>query len=504
MTPVLSRAQMRAFEAHAIAAGHVPGALLMENAGRGATDVLLRETPGSVPGARIAVVCGTGNNGGDGFVMARHLLVRGRLPVVVLVGDPARLSADARLNLAAWRGTGGEVIELVAGGSLSPLEKELARASVVVDALFGTGLDRPIDGTIAEVVTAMNRASAPRFSVDVPSGLDADTGVTLGVAVSANVTVTFAFPKLGLLTPSGARLAGRLHVTDIGIPAGTLAPDLDCPRLIEEADLASWTGPRSPAAHKTSAGHVAILGGSAGKVGAPQLAARGALRGGAGVATIVTWPEAASAIEGNLLEVMCARLDRGALPGDLDAHLTGKHSVVVGPGFGLDTAARAAVEHVLASWPGPLIVDADALTLFANQPGAFAVARHAILTPHPGEVARLLGKTSAQIESDRFGAARALVTSTRAVVVLKGAHTIIAAPDGRIAISPVACAALATAGSGDVLSGIIGATACSLPTFEAACCGVMLHARAGERWSRAHGDADRGMLASEIADALRA
>jgi NAD(P)H-hydrate epimerase len=254
--------------------------------------------------------------------------------------------------------------------------------------------------------------------------------------------------------------------------------------------------------YKNVAGHVAILGGSAGRIGAPQLAARGAMRAGAGLATIVTWPAAASAIEGHVLEVMTARIDAASPTESLDAALEHKQAVVVGPGFGLGDDARTAVEYLLASWRGPVVVDADALSMFAGRPSVFMASKKTVLTPHPGEVARLLGRTAAEVEANRFGAARELCAASGAVVVLKGAHTVIASPDARLAVSPVACPALATAGSGDVLGGIIGALSCHLPTFEAACAGVMLHALAGEAWVRAHAHADRGMLASDIAEQL--
>ena len=502
MTPVVSRAQMRAFDAHAIERWLVPGVVLMENAGRGAADVLVRELlGGEARGARVVVVCGTGKNGGDGFVVARHLLVRGAEPTVFLAGDEARVAGDARTHLEAWRGVGGAIHVLGPGDPSSVLGGATRGADVVVDALFGTGLTRPIDGWLAEVVRAMNAPSARRFAIDLPSGLDADTGATLGVAFEAHATATFAHPKLGLLTPAGAKLGGRVHVVDIGVPARaeTLGPTV---QRFDEADLARLIVPRAPGAYKTTAGHVVIVGGSAGKVGAPQLAARGAMRAGAGLATLATWPLAATAVESHVLEVMTARIDAARVHASLDAILAGKQAVVVGPGFGLDEGARSAVEHILASWRGPLVVDADALTMFAGRPEAFVVASAAILTPHPGELARLLGNTAAEVEADRFGAARALVAATGAVVLLKGAHTIIAAPDSRVAVVPRACPSLATAGSGDVLGGVVAAMACSLPPFEAACAGVLLHALAGQAWSVAHGGADRGMLASEIADAL--
>jgi len=245
-----------------------------------------------------------------------------------------------------------------------------------------------------------------------------------------------------------------------------------------------------------------IVAGSAGKVGAPQLVARGVMRAGAGLATIATWTEAAQAIESHTLEAMTSRIDRDDLSGSVDRALEGKQVVVVGPGLGLDRDARTVVEYVLAAWHGPIVVDADALTMFAGRPSVLMAAKHPILTPHSGEMARLLSKTPREVEDDRFRAARELVALTGAVVVLKGAHTIIAGPDSRLAVCPVACPALATAGSGDVLGGIIAAMACSLDGFEAACAGVMLHALSGQAWSRAHAGADRGLFASEIADGL--
>jgi NAD(P)H-hydrate epimerase len=233
------------------------------------------------------------------------------------------------------------------------------------------------------------------------------------------------------------------------------------------------------------------------------------MRAGAGLATIATWAETARAVEAHVLEVMTARIvaqpadgARPASAASIDALLEGKHAVVIGPGLGVGEEARSVVEYLLASWRGPLVVDADALTLFASRPSVIMAAPQAILTPHPGEAARLLGRTSAQVEADRFHAARELAAATGAVVVLKGAHTIVAGPGGNLAVSPVACPALATAGAGDVLGGIIGALACALPAFDAACAGVLLHAWAGVAWSKKHGGADRGLLASEIADII--
>ena len=499
MIPVVSREQIRAFDARAIGACGVPGLLLMENAGRGAADVIEREIlAGSAIGARVVVVCGTGNNGGDGFVIARQLLTRGASVEAIVVGDRAQIGGDARVNLRALLGIGGEVHDVTTGVELRALFSHLATASVIVDALFGTGLSRPLGGIHADVVAAIHEARRPVVAIDIPSGLDANTGAVLGVSVQARVTVTFAYYKLGLLTPGGAQHCGAIHVADIGVPQSDgfgHAAD-----LLERADIRRLVSPRPIGAHKNSAGSVAVFAGSPGKVGAAVMVAHAALRAGAGVATIATWPEAATAIETRAVEVMTARLDRKALVASTDAVLAGKRAVVIGPGFGLDDAARAIATHVFSVFAGPIVVDADALTLFAGAPESFSAARHAILTPHPGEAARLLGTDTQTVESDRFGAARELARRTNAVVVLKGAHSLICAPNGRLAINSTGNPALATAGAGDVLAGTIGALTCALDPFEAACAGVFLHGAAADSWRDAHGD--RGMLASEIAERM--
>ena len=499
MIPVLSREQMRAFDAHAIEVAKVPSLVLMENAGRGAADVIVREAlGGEATGKRAVVVCGTGNNGGDGFVVARHLLVRGAEVDVFLVGSEDRLTPDCRANHAAFAGLGGRATGAGEAGLGSALRAALAHADVVVDALFGIGLDRPVEAPISEVVAAINEVARAVVALDVPSGMHADTGVTLGVAVEADLTVTFAHPKLGHLTGHGAHLSGEVHVVDIGVP-GWLRTERAA-SLLASSDVAALLPPRAVDAHKYRAGHVALLAGSPGKVGAAVLAARGVLRAGAGAATIVTWGDAAPMLESRAVEVMTARIEQGdALFEQIDAALTGKRAVVVGPGFGTGERAWAAIRHVLASFTGPIVADADALTLHARAIEDFGAASgRAILTPHAGELARLLGTTAEEIEADRFAAVRLAAQRSRSVVVLKGPHTLVAAPDGRVVVGSTGNPALATAGSGDVLAGICGALACGLPPFEAAYAAVYVHGAAGDAWKARH--TDRGLLASEIAD----
>ncbi len=489
MIPLLSRAQIRAFDAHAIQSCAVPSIVLMENAARGATDVLVSALLGGDPrGARVVLVCGTGNNGGDGFAMARRLLVLGAAPTVVIVGDEATLTADARTNLAAYRGLGGAVT--------ATLDRvALHRADAIVDALFGTGLSRPVTGVHADVIAAVAQHHAKVLAVDVPSGLDAERGVVLGACVRAKVTATFAHWKLGLATPVGAEYTGRVVVCDIGVPASLVSAVGTSGGLVEAHDVASWLPPRPKTSHKYTSGHVGVLAGSPGKVGAARLVARGAHRAGAGAVTVATWE---GGEDGEWLETMTSPLRRASIDADVDALASRKAALACGPGFGLDADAKRAVTRALASGV-PLVLDADALTLFAGDPSAFAAAKRCVITPHGAEAARLLGTDVATVENDRFAAARALAAKTNGVALLKGAYTVIAEGD-RLAVVGPGSVALATAGSGDVLAGAIAAMLAVMPPFEAACAGAFLHARSGEQWESTH--ADRGMLASDIADGI--
>lgn len=497
MIPVLSREQSRAFDRLTIDRHGVPSLLLMENAGRGVVDAIERHWPGRpLAEARAVVVAGLGNNGGDGFVVARHLLLRGASVLVFLAGSASKLTGDARAQLTAMTGVGLAAREV---GDLAALRSALAGATFVVDALFGTGLSRPIEGGDAAVVEAIMHARRPVVAVDLPSGLDADTGATLGVAVHADLTVTFAAHKLGLLTPNGARLAGRVVVADIGVPGPVIDQVDAAAALLERSDVARLLSPRSVGAHKNSAGHVVVFAGSPGHLGAAVMCAHGAFRAGAGLVTVATWPEAADALDARAVEVMTARLDRESLAASIDAALARARVVVMGPGFGKDDAARAVVRYVLSRWEGPSVVDADALAMFPGDAEVFASSKGAaVLTPHPGELGALLGSDAREVEAGRFAALASCVERARSVTVLKGAHTLIGAPDERPVINASGTAALATAGSGDVLAGTIAALACSLDPFEAAYAGVHLHGLAAEAWSRAHGD--RGLLAHEIAD----
>jgi ADP-dependent NAD(P)H-hydrate dehydratase / NAD(P)H-hydrate epimerase len=503
MKPVLSRAQMRAYDKFAVETCHVPGVVLMENAGRGAADVIGRIADRS--SARIVVICGAGNNGGDGFAVARHLLSRGFDVHCFLMAPSEKVTGDARINHDAYIDVGGHYTELPPGKELGPLEDELSRATLTVDALFGTGLARPIEGHLKDVIEVINQFDTHRVALDIPSGLDADTGTPLGLAVHAHDTVTFGCLKMGLLTPEGARLAGNVHVVDLGVPEMVLAHVGHVAEVIERDTVASWIPRRETNVHKHAAGSVLCVAGSRGKVGAALLVGRGALRAGAGLVTLASWPEAVDALESRVVELMSARIDRADVVGSLDRALVGKRVVAIGPGLGLDDVAKTAIEHILFGWHGLKVVDADALTLFAGRPEALAAARGPmILTPHPGEAARLLGRKSDEVERNRAVSVRELAERTGAIVVLKGARTIIASRSGPLYINTSGNPALATAGAGDVLAGIIAAFACGIRLDHAACAGVHVHGLAADAWRAKHEGADRGLLASEIADEVPA
>ena len=333
----------------------------------------------------------------------------------------------------------------------------------MVDALFGTGLARPIEGYLKHVIELLNRAPGRRVAIDIPSGVDADSGAELGIAVRADDTVTFGAMKLGLLAPVGARLAGRFTSSTWGFRSALSNTWGTLPRSFRLPRSRRGSPPRSQP-YKHSAGSVLVVAGSRGKLGAALIVGHGALRAGAGLVTLASWPEAIDALESRVVELMTTRLDPTDVAGSMDRALMGKKVVAIGPGLGLDELAKAAVERVVFHWDGLKVVDADALTSFAGRLDHFASARGSvILTPHAGEAARLLETTADAIERDRVGAARALATRARATVVLKGAHTIVAEGSLPLLINTSGNPALATAGAGDVLAGIVAALACTWP-----------------------------------------
>jgi NAD(P)H-hydrate epimerase len=490
MLALLSRDQVRALDRDAIERLGVPGVVLMENAGAQAARLLCEAFSGAL--SRVLIVGGPGQNGGDAWVIARHLRCRGYTPRCFLLGERERVKGDARVNLDALAALGQSVEPLI---SVDELESALRSTSLVIDGLFGTGLDRALSGLPRAVVEAINAAGLPVVALDLPSGVDADTGQVLGVAIQAALTVTFAARKPGLLLYPGAGLAGSLHCVSIGVP---LAPGPDS-GVIEASDVAGWLPPRAPDSHKGTNGHVLVIAGSPGKTGAALLSASAALRTGAGLVTLASEREARQALDYKVVELMTAELGGVEPLADALALAQGKAACVVGPGLGLDEATQEFVRALSLALALPTVLDADALSAWAGGVSGLQQARGPrVLTPHPGEASRLLGVSTQALQADRVGAARALARSSGHVVVLKGARTVVAAANGAVRICTSGTPAMGSAGTGDVLAGVIGALCAQLPPFDAAACGVELHARAGQLAAIG----DRGLVASDLLPAL--
>lgn len=496
--PLLDAEQMRATDRWAIDQQGVPSLELMERAGMG----VAVEVERLAPDGPIAVVCGKGNNGGDGLVVARLLRERSREVDVICACDPAELSGDARRNLE--RLPGAPPLSLPEGSVVRMPVFE--RASVVVDALLGTGFQGAPRGEMAQAIEAVDAARAPVVSVDVPSGVDASTGAVLGTAVHAASTVTFHTAKPGLWIAPGKRYAGEVRTIDIGIPRG--APELAQCGLIGPAvlELLPSKGAQST---KFTSGHVVIVGGSAGLMGAPAMAALACMRAGAGYVTACLPRSQTQILDMQLLEAMTRGLpdEQGSLVADgveavLEA-LARAGALLLGPGLGRQPGAAELARELAVRAPLATLIDADGLNAHAGRLADLS-GRQAptVITPHAGELGRLLEVDSAEVERERLRHARAAAELSGAIVVLKGDDTLIAAPDGRLAISPGGAPALATAGSGDVLSGAIAALlAQRLEPFSAAAAGVYLHVQAGREAARLLGGPD-GVIASDVISAL--
>jgi len=497
--PLVSSSEMRELDRHAIESLGIPTGTLMENAGRAVADWLLRERP---TGAEVSIVCGRGNNGGDGLVAARHLHQLGSEVRVVLLGDVADLSADAAINLDRARRV---------GVPLCHCDWRQPSRGVVVDAIFGTGLSRVVDGLEAEWIRRINacrvtaRGRVQVVSVDLPSGLCANTGAALGTCVEADVTLALGWPKVGLALEPGRSAAGRIWIARIGIAEPQ-------PERLPRAEL--WTrayaGSRLPArpvaGHKGSFGHALIVAGSEGKTGAAALAAEGAARAGVGRVTIACPAGLNDILEIKCTEAMTApvadtpeRAFASSAAESIIALAATRNALGLGPGIGRSAETEALVLALAKRLEVPLAIDADGLYPFAREPDLLRERRApTILTPHPGEAAALLGIGPGEINRDRPTAARELARRLGSVVALKGAATVIAAPEGRIVINPTGGPELAAGGTGDVLLGMVtGLVAQGLDAFEATTLAVFLHGAAGDRLAKRAGAS--GHLASEIA-----
>ncbi len=473
----------------------VPGVVLMENAGRAVASVILGEYPSA---KRIAVICGAGNNAGDGFVIARHLISSGKDVSIHIAERKERYGGDAKTNLDSLLEIGAAVREL---GEKLPRIKDV---DVIVDAIFGTGLDRDVGGFYEKLIKFINRQSARRVCVDIPSGLDADTGRPLGIAVMADVTVTFTPAKLGMCIYPGVDYAGKLCVADITIPR-LLEEDLPlelltfqkCRRLIKK---------RAADSHKGTYGHLLVLAGSPGKSGAAVLCAEAALRAGSGLVTLGVPNSIAPAVEEKTTEVMSVSL-KDSKDGTFhpDAHEEvlreldrKKTALAVGPGISTSKSAEKFLKKVITQCEVPVTLDADALNIISKTPDILKKTKvPAVITPHPGEMARLCGVRTKQVQDDRIGTSTRFSEKYGCYVVLKGARTVVTTPGGEVFINPTGNSAMATAGTGDVLTGIIGGLAAQgYDCLQSCLLGVFLHGHAADLLLEETGTA--GFTASEI------
>ena len=496
--------EMAEMDRNAIEVIGIPGVVLMENAGRGATEVIWRYFP-ALKGKKVAVLAGGGNNGGDGFVIARHLWQKGVAVSVYLLKKRESYGGDAKVNLGIIEKIGVQVEEYTDSKSLAGLKRKLTNADLLVDAILGTGLNAPVRGLYREIIELVNQLERPVLAVDLPSGLSATSGVPLGVCIQASVTATFGLPKVGQLVTPGCGYVGHLEVADIGLPR-SVTEAAEPPRVwLEARDVAPLVGSRSLASHKGSFGHVLVVGGSVGKTGAGAMAGLGAARAGAGLVTLAVPTSLHGLMEVKLTEIMTEPLaetadqtvSTAALP-RLHALLKGKQALALGPGLSVDEETVEVVLGLMEDCPCPIVLDADGINALVDRLDALKRARAPlILTPHPGEMGRLVKCSSEEVQNNRLSLVQSFSEQYGVTLVLKGARTLVGSHAGRVAVNSSGNPGLASGGTGDVLTGLIaGFLAQGLSPFDAACAGVYCHGRAADRLAGRMGD--RGILATDL------
>jgi NAD(P)H-hydrate epimerase len=503
---VLNSSQMREADRRTIEEIGIPSLVLMENAGRQVV-AAIEAMHSDILERKVAVLSGRGNNGGDGFVVARTLLQRGVDVAVFLIGRVGDVRGDARTNLEILGRLGLTVVEIADGQAWELHFSEVRDCTLIVDAIFGTGLNAPLTGLMETVVADVNASGIPVVSIDLPSGLSADSPEPIGDSIEAGMTVTLAAPKLPLVLPPAEMRAGDIVIADIGIPADVLQ-SLEGPRvdLLTRASMRELIQPRSADSHKGDFGHVLVIAGSRGKSGAAFLAATGALRSGAGLVTVATGARCQPIVASMAPEYMTEPIaeitegtEVGLDPDAVDRVLEQARDVVaIGPGLGQAASTKRFITALVDRATMPLVVDADGLNAFAGHPERLAgrEGRDVIITPHPGEMGRLVGMSTEEVQASRLEIARNFASAHHVYVVLKGHRTIVATPDEKIFINPTGNPGMATGGSGDVLTGMIAAWLAQLLDAEAACkLAVYLHGMAGDL-----AEADEGEVAMTATD----
>ncbi|MSP38137.1 MAG: NAD(P)H-hydrate dehydratase [Deltaproteobacteria bacterium] len=506
---VVTAEQMRELDRRTIEQYGVASLTLMERAGEAIAQALLERFSRNAKKG-VLIVAGKGNNGGDGFVVAR-LLKKKRIPCeVVLLARQAELSSDAKHNLAAFKKLKGKVSE-IAGDDLGLLSQRLSKNALIVDAILGTGMKNDVRGLFAEAITLLNASGLPIVAVDIPSGLDSDKGTPLGVAIQAELTVALGLAKLGEVIYPGLNFVGELAVADIGIDPRAI-DDLAPGTELLERETMRWLVPRRAAdTHKGSYGHLLVIAGSRGKTGAAILACRAAMRSGAGLVTLAAPRSLNTIFATSLIEVMTEPLGENLQEqmeplsdDDWRGLLERKNALLFGPGIGVTDTTQNTMRWLLRNFDMPWVIDADGLNNLALELNRLRHAKRApILTPHPGEMARLVGKDTAVVNGDRVAIARAFAVAHHCHLVLKGARTVIATAQGKVFINPTGNPGMASGGMGDVLAGIItGLLGQGLSAEDAMKLGVYLHGYAGDRVAAARGEI--GLIASDIIGDLSA
>jgi len=499
---VLNAAQMREADRRTIQEIGISSLVLMENAGRQAV-AAMEAMYSDLSDRHVAVLCGQGNNGGDGLVVARTLMQRGVDVSVFLIGRVTEVRGDARTNLEILGRLGLTVVEIADSQAWELHFSEIGDCTLIVDAIFGTGLNAPVSGLMETVVADVNAAAIPVVAIDLPSGLSADSYEPIGDSIEATMTVTLAAPKLPLVLPPGETRAGDIVIADIGIPSEVLEA-VEGPRveLLTRSAMRELVTPREPDSHKGDFGRVLIIAGSRGKTGAAHLAGIGALRSGAGLVTVATPTCCQPIVAGMAAEYMTEALDEtpdGLDPDGVERILELARDVIaLGPGLGQAPRTREFIHALIERATTPLVVDADGLNAFSHDPDKLAgrEGRDVIITPHPGEMARLVGMSTEEVQASRLEIARNFAAAHHLYVVLKGHRTIIATPDEKVFINPTGNPGMATGGTGDVLTGMIAAWLAQLLDAEAACkLAVYLHGIAGDL-----AEADEGEVAMTSAD----
>ncbi len=505
---VVTAQEMRDIDRKAMTDFKIPGVVLMENAGIQVVRAVLEKLP-FVQGRTVTIFAGRGNNGGDGLVAARHLFNMGADVKVLMLGNSEKIAGDAALNLEIWKRMGQKVYSVTRMDDINAVRLFLAKTDIVVDAIYGTGFKGVVKDYAGRVIDAVNACDRPVISVDIPSGLEADTGRVNGPCIMAGLTVTFGLPKVGLLLEPGASCAGELMVADISLPASLLKDNQIKCNMIDENMVRGWLPFRTTSSHKGDYGRVLVVGGSLGMAGAACLTAEAVIRAGAGLVTLAVPEGIYNPVASKLTEVMVVTVPqtlegtpaKEALPviGDM---LERAEVLAIGPGLSTNPETTELVRAIVARSNRPVVLDADGLNAFVGHTDLLSKARKPlVITPHPGEMSRLAGMSTEAVQQDRLQQARRWASAWGAVLVLKGAKTIVASPDGTTYINTTGNPGMATGGSGDVLTGIVaGLLAQGMDPAEAAAAGAYLHGAAGDAAAREKGM--MGLVAGDILTAL--